>query len=97
MPLRLTTALALVLSLPAAAQAQTPPVAAKKPFLVTGPTGVPPRNDDYYWLRDDTRKNLEMLANLTANGDAILNSSSSCDDLRAGVSGIKYCVPVNSR
>jgi oligopeptidase B len=77
MSLRLTTALALVLSMPVAVQAQTavPPVAAKKPFLVTGPTGVPPRNDDYYWLRDDTRKNPEMLANLNAENayaDAVL-------------------------
>ena len=74
---RLTTALALVLSIPVAAQAQTavPPVAAKKPFLVTGPAGVPPRNDDYYWLRDDTRKNPEMLAVLNAENayaDAVL-------------------------
>ena len=75
MSFRLTTALALVLSLPAAAYAQTPPVAAKKPFAVTGPAGVPPRNDDYYWLRDDTRKNPEMLANLNAENayaDAVL-------------------------
>ncbi len=81
MSLRLTTALALVLSMPFVAQAQaqaqtaTPPVAAKKPFLVTGPDGVAPRNDDYYWLRDDTRKSPEMLANLTAENayaDAVL-------------------------
>jgi oligopeptidase B len=77
MSFRLTTALALVLSLPVAANAQTavPPVAAKKPFLIKGPEGVPPRNDDYYWLRDDTRKNPEMLANLNAENayaDAVL-------------------------
>lgn len=77
MSFRLTTALALVLSLPVAAHAQTaaPPVAAKKPFLVKGPDGVPPRNDDYYWLRDDTRKNPEMLADLNAENsyaDAVL-------------------------
>jgi oligopeptidase B len=80
MSLRLTTALALVLSLPVAAQAQTgaPPVVAKKPFLVKGPDGVPPRNDDYYWLRDDTRKNPEMLADLNAENayaDAVLSST----------------------
>jgi oligopeptidase B len=78
MTFRLTTALALVLSLPLAAHAQTPPVATKKPFLVTGPSGVPPRNDDYYWLRDDTRKNPEMLANLNAENaytDAVLAST----------------------
>lgn len=76
MLLRLSTVLALVMSLPAVAGAQTPPVAAKKPFLVTGPEGVPPRNDEYYWLRDDTRKNPEMLANLNAENayaDAVLS------------------------
>jgi oligopeptidase B len=77
MTLRVTTALALVLSTPFAAQAQaaTPPVAAKKPFLVKGPDGVAPRNDEYYWLRDDTRKSPEMLANLNgenAYADAVL-------------------------
>jgi oligopeptidase B len=56
--------LALALTLPAAVFAQTPPVAAKKPFQVTSPNGA--REDDYYWLRDDTRKNLEMLAYLKA-------------------------------
>ena len=36
---------------------------AKKPFVVKGPAN---RNDEYYWLRDDTRKNPEMLAYLKA-------------------------------
>jgi oligopeptidase B len=40
------------------------PRVAKKPFQVTSPNG--PREDDYYWLRDDTRKNPEMLAYLAA-------------------------------
>src|SRR5688572_1459938 len=45
--------------------AQTaPPVAAKKPFQVTSPNGS--REDEYYWLRDDTRKNPEMLAYVEA-------------------------------
>lgn len=60
-------ALALILaaSAPAAAQrSPQPPVAAKKPFMVTSPNGA--REDDYYWLRDDTRKNPEMLAYLNA-------------------------------
>ena len=48
---------------PPAASPQ-PPRAAKKPFQVTSPNG--PREDDYYWLRDDTRKNPEMLAYLAA-------------------------------
>ena len=50
----------------------TPPVAAKKPFVVKGPVS---RNDEYYWLRDDSRKNPEMLAYLNAENayaDAVL-------------------------
>lgn len=42
----------------------TPPRAAKKPHIVTSPNGA--RDDSYYWLRDDTRKNPEMLAYLKA-------------------------------
>jgi oligopeptidase B len=41
------------------------PVAAKKPYEVEGPNGIK-RQDEYYWLRDDTRKNPEMLAYLNA-------------------------------
>ena len=40
-----------------------PPVAAKKPHVVKGPLD---RVDEYYWLRDDTRKNPEVLAYLNA-------------------------------
>jgi oligopeptidase B len=40
------------------------PVAAKRPYAVESPHGS--RNDDYYWLRDDERKNPEMLAYLEA-------------------------------
>src|ERR1700741_2295459 len=43
--------------------APTPPVAAQKPHVVKGPED---RNDPYYWLRDDTRKNTGMLAYLNA-------------------------------
>ena len=49
------------------------PVAAKKPYQVPSPNGA--REDDYYWLRDDTRKNPEMLAYLNAENayaDAVL-------------------------
>jgi oligopeptidase B len=42
-----------------------PPDAAKKPHVVKAPFGAE-RGDDYYWLRDDTRKNPEMLAYLNA-------------------------------
>ena len=48
-----------------AASNLSPPVAAKKPYEVEGPNGIK-RQDEYYWLRDDTRKNPEMLAYLNA-------------------------------
>jgi len=55
-------------ALPALVQAQaaprpTPPGVAKKPYVVKGPAN---RNDEYYWLRDDTRKSPDMLAYLNA-------------------------------
>jgi len=63
----------LALSAHASAQsAPVPPVAAQKPYTVKGPVD---RNDAYYWLRDDTRKNAEMLAYLKAENayaDAML-------------------------
>src|SRR3954464_11743853 len=46
-----------------AQSAPVPPVAAQRPYTVKGPLD---RNDPYYWLRDDTRKNPEMLAYLNA-------------------------------
>ena len=75
----LATVLTLGLLLPATAwsdampQTPKPPVAAMKPFEVKSPNGT--RVDEYYWLRDDTRKNPEMLAYLTAENaykDAML-------------------------
>jgi oligopeptidase B len=48
-----------------AAPLPTPPDAARKPHVVKAPHGAE-RNDEYYWLRDDTRKNAEMLAYLNA-------------------------------
>ncbi|HTJ62891.1 MAG TPA: S9 family peptidase [Alphaproteobacteria bacterium] len=48
----------------AAVQAAEPPLAEKRPFMVTSPNGA--REDDYYWLRDDTRKDSKMLAYLAA-------------------------------
>ncbi|HSX55494.1 MAG TPA: prolyl oligopeptidase family serine peptidase, partial [Sphingomonas sp.] len=60
---------------PALAQdAPKPPVAAKKPHQVKAPFGAT-REDEYYWLRDDTRKNEEMLAYLKAENayaDAVM-------------------------
>ena len=54
--------------------AADPPVAARKPHTVLAPFGAS-REDPYYWLRDDTRKNPEMLAYLAAenaNADRVL-------------------------
>jgi oligopeptidase B len=59
----LLAGIALVWSGPVPAQVEAPR-AAKRPFQVTSPNGA--RADDYYWLRDDTRKNPEMLAYLKA-------------------------------
>jgi oligopeptidase B len=62
---RLVFAAALV-AVPAVTLAQpapTPPSAAQKAYAVKGPHE---RNDPYYWLRDDTRKNADMLGYLKA-------------------------------
>ena len=48
--------------------AATPPDVAKKPHVVKAPFGAE-RNDEYYWLRDDERKNPDMLAYLKAEND----------------------------
>ncbi|MFC5579140.1 S9 family peptidase [Lysobacter niabensis] len=48
-----------------AADLPAPPDAARKPHAVKAPHGAT-RNDDYYWLRDDSRKNPQMLAYLNA-------------------------------
>ena len=72
--MKLWAALAgMALATAATAQTAAPPVAAKKPFMVTSPNGA--REDDYYWLRDDSRKNPEMLGYLKAENaytDAVL-------------------------
>lgn len=50
-----------------------PPIAAQVPHTVTSPHGD--RIDEYYWLRDDTRSNPEVLAHLAAENayaDAML-------------------------
>jgi len=44
--------------------ALTPPLATVKPHKVKSPHGT--RNDDYYWLRDDSRQNAEVLDYLKA-------------------------------
>ena len=48
-----------------AADLPTPPDVEKKPHQVQAPFGAT-RSDEYYWLRDDTRKHPQMLAYLNA-------------------------------
>ncbi len=45
----------------------TPPVAPMRPFEVRGPRGV--RVDEYYWLRDDTRTDPDVLGYLRAENE----------------------------
>ena len=62
----LAATLLMITSSPSlAADTPTPPDAAKKPHVVKAPHGAQ-RTDEYYWLRDDKRKNPEMLAYLNA-------------------------------
>ena len=64
--MRLAIVLALLSTTAAtAADLPAPPVAAQRPHEVRAPFGAV-RNDEYYWLRDDTRKNPELLAYLGA-------------------------------
>ncbi|MGC2492300.1 S9 family peptidase [Candidatus Binatus sp.] len=49
----------------------SPPIAARKPHQVLSPNG--PRDDSYYWLRDDTRKSKEVL-NYLNDENAYTNS-----------------------
>ncbi len=76
-------ALTAVFSLAGAAApaAPTPPVAPMRPFMVASPNGA--REDDYYWLRDDSRKNPEMLGYLAAENayaDAVLAPTKPLQD-----------------
>jgi oligopeptidase B len=60
-------------TIPPVAAAPLPPVAAKRPHTVESPNGS--RQDEYYWLRDDTRKDPDLLAYLNAENaytDAML-------------------------
>ena len=64
----------LMTNAPVAAQAPTPPDVARKPHAVETPFGAT-RNDDYYWLRDDERKDEAMLTYLEAENayaDAVM-------------------------
>ncbi|MGQ4660417.1 prolyl oligopeptidase family serine peptidase [Lysobacter sp. F6437] len=55
----------MTVSAPTLAQDLPPPDVEQRPHTVTAPHGAE-RQDEYYWLRDDTRKNPEMLAYLNA-------------------------------
>lgn len=63
----------------------TPPIAARKPHVVTSPNGDRP--DPYYWLRDDTRKDPEMIAYLEAENRYLAEVMAPVDDLRATILG----------
>ena len=73
-------ALAALSSLAQAQSAPTPPSAAQKAYAVKGPHE---RNDPYYWLRDDSRKNEDMLGYLKAENayaDAVLAPTKPLQD-----------------
>jgi oligopeptidase B len=59
--------LAAMSAIAAQAAEPAPPIVSKKPFEVPSPNGA--REDDYYWLRDDTRTNPDMLGDLKAEND----------------------------
>ncbi|MGE4366066.1 S9 family peptidase [Thermomonas sp.] len=71
------------MSSPTSAQTPpTPPDAEKKPHVVRAPFGAE-RQDEYYWLRDDSRKDAAMLGYLNAENayaDAVLASSTPVQD-----------------
>jgi oligopeptidase B len=67
-----TAAVAAWSTVALAQPAASPPSAAQKAYAVKGPHE---RNDPYYWLRDDSRKNADMLGYLKAENayaDAVL-------------------------
>ena len=73
-PTSLAFALALMSLNAFAADLPAPPDVAKQPHVVKAPFGAE-RQDEYYWLRDDNRKNPAMLAYLKAENayaDALL-------------------------
>lgn len=70
----LIAGLVLMSSLASAQTLPTPPDAEKKPHVVKAPFGAE-RQDEYYWLRDDSRKDAAMLGYLNAENayaDAVL-------------------------
>jgi oligopeptidase B len=80
----LAAALAAASLTPAARTAQMPkpPIAETRAHQVKAPFGAT-RNDEYYWLRDDERKDPAVLAYLNAENayaDAVLASSAKLKD-----------------
>src|SRR5882757_522414 len=76
------------------------PVAAKHPYQVPSPNGT--REDDYYWLRDDTRQSPEVLGYLNSENsyrDAMLKHTEPLqaklyDELVARIKPDDASVPV---
>jgi oligopeptidase B len=87
----------------APADAPAPPVAERRPFEVISPNGN--RRDDYYWLRDDTRKSRDVLGYLEAENayrDAYMAPSANLtqklyDELVARLKPDDASVPVLDR
>jgi oligopeptidase B len=78
----LIAGLFLMSSLANAQTPPTPPDAEKKPHVVKAPFGAE-RQDEYYWLRDDSRKDAAMLGYLMAENayaDAVLVPSKPVQD-----------------
>ncbi|MBA3396712.1 MAG: S9 family peptidase [Deltaproteobacteria bacterium] len=83
--------------------APAPPVAARRPHAVVSPHGT--RDDPYYWMRDDERKDPEVLAHLAAENayaNAVLAPVTPLEDtlfaeLRARVQEEDSTVPVFDR
>ena len=72
----------LMSSLASAQTPPTPPDADKKPHVVKAPFGAE-RQDEYYWLRDDSRKDAAMLGYLNAENayaDAVLAPTKPVQD-----------------
>src|ERR1700689_1345139 len=74
---------------PAQAAVLSHPIAPRKPYQVTSPNGS--REDDYYWLRDDTRKSKEVLSYLKAENaytaDVLAPTRALQDELYKELSG----------
>lgn len=87
----------------ARADVPVPPVAERRPFDVVSPNGN--RRDDYYWLRDDTRKSKDVLGYLEAENayrDAYMAPSANFtqklyDELVARLQADDASVPVLDR